>query len=109
MFIRIGRGLAWLWLAGALIAAAAVGCREQGSTSGSHTELTVERSYELHCLGCHGAKGEGAWGSNIQGLKTSIEEITRVIAEGEGKMPGYRDHLSEAEMRELAVYVKAFK
>lgn len=85
------------------------GCQKQGKASDSHATETVERSYELHCVGCHGAKGEGAWGSNIQGLKTSTEEIARVIAKGEGKMPGYEGHLTELQMKELAEYVKSFK
>jgi mono/diheme cytochrome c family protein len=80
---------------------------QSGSTS--HAEETVERSYELHCVGCHGDKGQGAWGSNIQNLTTSVEEIAVVIANGAEKMPAYKGHLTEEQIRELAEYVKAFK
>jgi mono/diheme cytochrome c family protein len=70
---------------------------------------STERVYTLHCLGCHGARGEGTWGSNIQGLKSPVSEIARVISKGEGKMPAYEGHLTEAEITALANYVKAFK
>jgi mono/diheme cytochrome c family protein len=85
------------------------GCREQSGQTAAHPPETVQRSYELHCLGCHGARGEGAWGSNIQGLKTSVTEITAVIANGAEKMPAFKGHLTDEQMRELAEYVKAFK
>ena len=31
------------------------------------------------------------------------------MANGQGKMPAFKGHLSEAQMRELADYVKTFK
>jgi mono/diheme cytochrome c family protein len=96
-----------LWLPVTLLTAC--GCRRPGSTSGARPSETVERVYELHCVGCHGARGEWAWGSNIQDLKSSLEEIATVIADGAGKMPGFKGHLTGAEVRELAAYVKAFR
>ena len=58
---------------------------------------TAERIYELHCLGCHGKTGEGTYGSNIQGLKRPIEDIVKVIAEGAGRMPAFRGHLTDEQ------------
>jgi mono/diheme cytochrome c family protein len=108
--MRFGRGLrhaAVCCLALIALAAALASCRPWGSAE--RPAESTERSYELHCLGCHGRKGEGAWGSNIQGLKSPVSEIVRVIAKGEGKMPAYGGHLTEAEITSLAEYVKAFR
>jgi mono/diheme cytochrome c family protein len=87
------------WPALALLVAAA-GCR---------APETPQRIYELHCLGCHGAKGEGPWGPNIQDLKRTVDQIVAVIAHGQGKMPAFGGHLSDAEMRQVAEYVKTFR
>ena len=95
---RTARG----WYAIGLLLAAA-GCH------GHSTPETPQRIYEWHCLGCHGAHGEGAWGPNIQSLNRTDQEIVSVIANGQGKMPAFKGHLSEAQMRELADYVKTFK
>jgi mono/diheme cytochrome c family protein len=70
---------------------------------------TPQRVYQLHCMGCHGTHGEGGAGSNIQGLKRSDPQIIAVIANGQGKMPAFKGHLSPREMRELAEYVRTFK
>src|SRR5437773_9010787 len=87
---------------------AAAGCPGRNSSPGRPVE-TTERVYELHCLGCHGAKGEGPWGPNIQDLNLTVDQIVAVIAEGRGKMPAFGGHLSNAEMRHVAEYVKTFR
>jgi cytochrome c551 len=92
-----------------LLVVAGSGCQYGGGTSGAGKAETTERVYELHCLGCHGARGEGVSGSNIQGLKSSVEQIGTVIADGVGKMPGFKGHLTEAQIHALSEYVKAFK
>ena len=92
-----------------LAVVSAGGCRSpEGSTAANGAETTA-RVYELHCLGCHGASGEGAWGSNIQGLKSSVTTIAAVIGNGQGKMPAFKGHLTPEQMTALAEYVKAFK
>lgn len=73
------------------------------------THESPQRVYELHCLGCHGARGEGPWGPNIQGLKLTEAQIVAIIADGRGKMPAFKGHLSDAQMRQLAAYVKTFR
>jgi mono/diheme cytochrome c family protein len=84
------------------------GCRGQDASQARVPEST-ERVYELHCLGCHGVRGEGPWGPNIQGLKGTVTDIAAVIANGQGKMPAFKGHLSEEQIAALAEYVKAFK
>jgi mono/diheme cytochrome c family protein len=102
------RRAVWHSFGAGLLAIAVPGCQGQRSPTGGEPE-TVERVYELHCLGCHGKRGEGAYGSNIQGLKRPIADIAKVIADGAGKMPSFRGHLTDAQMRALAEYVKTFK
>ena len=101
---RTARG----WCVIGLLTAAA-GCHSQSDRNVASAPETPPRVYELHCLGCHGAHGEGAWGPNIQSLNRTDQEIVSVIANGQGKMPAFKGHLSEAQMRELADYVKTFK
>jgi len=96
-----------VWLPALALVAAAVGCRALGNGANSEAE-PVERVYELHCLGCHGARGEGAWGSNIQDLKRPASEIQAVIANGQGKMPSFQGHLTSAQIAALAERVKSF-
>jgi mono/diheme cytochrome c family protein len=87
----------------ALLLLALVGCQNAAPHE------SPQRVYELHCLGCHGAHGEGPWGPNIQGLKLTEEQIVAIIANGQGKMPAFKGHLSETQMRQLAAYVKTFQ
>lgn len=89
--------------AGAVLLLALAGC--QNGT----TQESPQRVYELHCLGCHGAHGEGPWGPNIQGLKLTDAQIVKIIADGSGKMPAFKGHLSDAQMHQLAEYVKTFR
>ena len=95
-------------LALALLIAAA-GCHDTSGAGSASPPETPRRIYTLHCLGCHGARGEGAMGSNIQGLNRSIDQMVAIIANGQGKMPDYRGHLSDQQMRAVAAYVKTFK
>src|SRR5437868_25037 len=84
------------------------GCRKETDLGATEPE-TPQLIYAQHCLGCHGARGEGAMGSNIQSLNRSIDQIVAVIANGQGKMPSFRGDLSDARMRAVAGYVKMFK
>jgi mono/diheme cytochrome c family protein len=89
----------------------AVGCQDKDAPGGSPAAQpeTPKLIYAQHCLGCHGATGEGAMGSNIQSLNRSLDQIVAVIANGQGKMPSFRGDLSDAKMRSVAGYVKTFK
>ncbi len=89
--------------------AAAAGCRGPATTDTEPARVSPQQEYVWHCLGCHGTHGEGTWGPNIQGLNRTDPQIISVIANGQGKMPAFRGHLSAREMRELAEYVKTFK
>ena len=51
------QAVCWGWGA-SILALIMMGCQERNSPGGAPAE-TAERSYELHCLGCHGKNGDG--------------------------------------------------
>ena len=73
--------------------------------------------YERDCAMCHGIDGaasrigRGAVDLNDPDWqqRSSVEQIERVISEGRGQMPAWRDRFSEEEIRAVAVYVKSLK
>jgi len=98
----------WARHGGLAILIATCGCHGPPDTRSPSRE-SPQRIYAQHCLGCHGASGEGQYGPNIQGLNRSIAQIVAVIANGRGKMPSFDGDLSEERMRQAAEYVKTFK
>ena len=70
-----------------------------------------------HCASCHGKDGSGntAMGKKL-GLKNytkeqgfSDAEAANVIKNGKGKMKGYKDKLSDADVKALVAYVRSLK
>lgn len=72
--------------------------------------------YEKKCATCHGLDGKGR---TRMGEKLGIKELAaaapggtvlaadveKVIRDGKGRMPGFKEKLSDAEMKDLAAYV----
>jgi len=73
--------------------------------------------YEAKCAMCHGkdgvAKPMAKGAQNFNDLKfqeaTKLEAIETVIADGKGKMKGYKDKLSADEIKAVAAHVKTLK
>jgi quinoprotein glucose dehydrogenase len=69
---------------------------------------TSEALYARHCAACHSAdfSGQPPEFPSLQGIgaRLSIDQITQVVREGGGRMPGYR-HLNPAEIRALVRYI----
>jgi cytochrome c6 len=70
--------------------------------------------FKAKCAGCHGADGSKSVmgskplnGPDVQ--KLSAAEIDGAITNGKGKMPAYKGKLTEAQITELAGYVKTLK
>jgi cytochrome c6 len=72
--------------------------------------------YKAKCAGCHGADGSGsAMGKKLgahdfhsaEVQKMSDDELKTAIAEGKGKMPGYKRSLSEQQIKDLVAYVRS--
>jgi len=68
-----------------------------------------------HCASCHGIAGEPPteeplWvGIDFNVVKPSAPYVERIVREGwlEGRMPSFRDELSDREIRDVAAYVSA--
>lgn len=69
------------------------------------------------CASCHGKDGSGstAMGKKL-GLKDyskeqpfSDAEATKAIADGQGKMKGYKGKLSDGDIKALVAYVRGLK
>jgi len=72
--------------------------------------------YKSRCAGCHGADGKADTGigksMHLRALgsadvqKQSDQELTAWIADGKGAMPGYKDKLSGAQIKDLVGYIR---
>src|SRR5690242_16079025 len=69
------------------------------------------------CASCHGRDGSG---NTAMGKKLAVKdysknqgfsdaEATDVIKNGKGKMKGYKDKLSDADIKALVAYVRSLK
>ncbi|BBL72405.1 cytochrome c oxidase subunit II [Methylogaea oryzae] len=68
-----------------------------------------EEVYKSSCAGCHQPSGEGVKGSfpaikNSPVAKGPIAAHTKLVLEGKGMMPGFRDMLSPAEIAAVVTY-----
>lgn len=75
--------------------------------------------YKAKCASCHGpdGKGETAIGKSMKlkslgsadVQKTSDADLTKIIADGKGKMPAYKGKLSADEIKALVTYIRTLK
>lgn len=94
----------------ALMAASTMGAFAQGS--GADT-------YKSKCAMCHGAdgKGETPAGKAMKAISFSSPEVTKmseaelvaVTKNGKGKMPAYAGKLTDAQIKDVAAYVKTLE
>jgi mono/diheme cytochrome c family protein len=66
--------------------------------------------YTQHCVGCHGAKGEGKQGGAPSAAEMSHDPRPTLIAvvengEDNGKMPAFKDKLKRAEIEAVVDYL----
>ena len=76
----------------------------------------ADKTYKTKCAGCHAADGSGSTGAgkamgahdfrSPEVRKESDAEIVGIISNGKGKMPKYADKLKDAEIKDLAAYVR---
>lgn len=104
----IGRLLVYLGLGGVLLSTVAAG---PAAAAGKEV-------YQKRCQACHGADGTGnpqmakalrVTLPPVNGValeKKSDAEHLRIIAEGEGKMPGFAKQLSDEERQQVLEYMK---
>ncbi|MNS25714.1 Cytochrome c-551 precursor [compost metagenome] len=61
-----------------------------------------------NCAACHGAKGEGAVGPNLQQVEAKGDAyIKNMIENGKGAMPAFKGQIKGAELDALVAYVKS--
>ena len=75
--------------------------------------------YEKKCATCHGKDGKGQTklgeklglkdlaAVSAPGRATPAADVEKIVRDGKGKMPGFKDKLSDAEIKDLATYVAA--
>ncbi|MEY2504375.1 MAG: hypothetical protein QOG27_655 [Verrucomicrobiota bacterium] len=74
-------------------------------------------NWSQHCVSCHGKDGNGA---TTMGKKLGVKdytkeqgfsdaEATKAIKSGSGKMKGFGDKLSDADVKALVAYVRGLK
>ena len=71
----------------------------------------ASRNYIMKCSVCHGPDGAPAL-LTAPDLRTStlgLKERVAIIAYGKGTMPPHQAMLSKAEIRDLALYIEAFR
>jgi cytochrome c6 len=77
---------------------------------------TAESTFKAKCAACHGADGSGntAIGKSLHMLdlgsadvqKMSDADLTKIIADGKGAMPSYKDKLSGDQITGLIGFIR---
>jgi cytochrome c6 len=80
------------------------------------SQATGEVAYKAKCASCHGADGQAATplGKAMKVLsfkdpamvKASDARFIASTKDGKGKMPAYRDKLSDAEISDITAYIR---
>lgn len=99
---------------GLTVAAMAAAMTMTGFAQGSGAD-----TYKAKCAMCHGPDGQGATPAG-KAMKTppftdpavaklSEAEIIAVTKSGKGKMPGYTGKLTDAQIKDVAAFVKTMQ
>ncbi len=67
---------------------------------------TGDELYAQWCAVCHGGQGEGGTGPSLLEGDVAGDELTTVIVEGRGSMPGFGSDLSDDGAQVLAAFVE---
>ena len=85
--------------------------------SGAAFGADASALWTQQCASCHGKDGSG---NTMMGKKLGLKDYTKeqgfsdaeagnVIRNGKGKMKGYKDKLSDADVKALVAYVRSLK
>jgi mono/diheme cytochrome c family protein len=69
------------------------------------SDAAVADLYAANCRTCHGANGEGGAGPPLLGTTLAEADLTVVIADGIGSMPGFAGSFSGGELEAMVEYV----
>jgi len=87
------------------------------ASAGISVAADAAANWNQLCASCHGKNGGG---NTAMGKKLAVKdysknqgfsdaEATNVIKNGKGKMKGYKDKLSDADVKALVAYVRSLK
>jgi cytochrome c6 len=87
------------------------------ASAGISVAADAAANWNQLCASCHGKNGSG---NTAMGKKLALKdysknqgfsdaEATNVIKNGKGKMKGYKDKLSDADVKALVAYVRSLK
>jgi cytochrome c6 len=85
-------------------------------TAPAKSQGAGEKVYKAKCASCHGPDGGGATPAgkatkardfcSDEVKKETDEEWTAIIVKGKSKMPAYDKKLTDAEVKDLVVYIR---
>lgn len=98
-----------MWIAITLLAATTAGLAQSGG----------EATYKAKCQMCHGATGAGDTpaGKSMKVkpfndpavAKLSTAALQGITKSGQGKMPAYKDKLTDAQIKDVVAYISALR
>ena len=66
--------------------------------------------YTANCVSCHGANGVGGYAPPMKNTDQTDTEIRKIVISGvSGKMPAFKNKLSEGDMKALFAYIRSLK
>lgn len=95
-------------------AAGCGGSDESGSSDSGADTPTIQAStgkeifQKSGCISCHvlaDAGGAGRIGPNLDEDRPSRETVIRVVTDGDGRMPSFKDRLTTEQIEELGTYI----
>ena len=111
--------LALVFMLAAVLALAIVACGESTSPDSGGTTPAPASSeasapadvtdgaelYAAYCAGCHGADGGGGSAPPVTGDDSG--EVSRLVSDGAGGMPGFAGQLTQAQIEAVSEFVTA--
>src|SRR5271170_2561666 len=85
---------------------------------GTHAKAdtaAAEATYKAKCASCHGADGKGKEALKTQDFASaavqgmSDADLTTIITDGKGKMPGYAKSMKPDQVKDMVAYIRSFK
>ncbi len=85
-------------------------CPQTGRKSQAADHETGSLIYERRCAYCHGSRGEMVAGPrSLQESSMTLDEIHRIVVQGEGTMPGFGEELTDEELEAVSYFVLEFQ
>jgi cytochrome c551 len=98
-----------LAVAALALASSLAGCG--GDDGGSGAAGSGEDLYRQNCATCHATDGGGGLGPSLKGIADRMprEEHKRIVLEGKGQMPAWKENLSPEEVDAVVDYERTLE